>query len=269
MKNINTNLKQVTKSVQRLNCENKTINEKKKEKSERTCIVHKPMDKDIRNSGDIRRRINKDFPGIIIRNARTTVGGSILLELDDKKSADEVISKWNNNMLGVNSGINRISESQAAGIIKHVYLEESEEDLISEIEKNYPNTKCELFKKSNGLFTGTIKLIFKDDETLQSAITNRLSIFQQRYIVELFKSKPRVIKCNYCQRIGHISRICRSKKTQCGKCSSNEHETKDCKTSSINYKCAHCDGNHITGDKECEVMKLKLEEIMNRIQDDY
>ena len=93
---------------------------------------------------------------------------------------------------------------------------------------------------------------------------NNVSIFNQRYRVEVYKPKPRIIKCNKCQRFGHVERICREDKPVCGKCTSRNHETKDCVVESENYKCHHCDGNHITGNNECEVMKEKMEERKNQ-----
>ena len=168
-------------------------------------------------------------------------------------------------MFGGNEGIKNITNIRAAGIITHVILEESIEEIEAEILHKYPGTKCEFFKKDNK-FTGTIKISFKDEKTLQDAIENRIKIFNQVYIMELFKMKPRVIKCYYCQKFGHIGRVCRANSPKCGKCGQS-HETKSCNVLQESYKCCHCEGNHITGDPECEVIKSKLEEIANRRQD--
>ena len=78
--------------------------------------------------------------------------------------------------------------------------------------------------------------------------------------------KPRVIKCNRCQKFNHIGRLCRANAPKCAKCG-NAHETSSCTVTKENYKCCHCGENHETGDPECEDMKTKLEEIKNRIQD--
>ena len=47
-------------------------------------------------------------------------------------------------------------------------------------------------------------------------------------------------------------------KQTCGKCSSNDHQTKDCFAEEEDYKCAHCEENHITGSYSCSKMKEKL-----------
>ena len=79
--------------------------------------------------------------------------------------------------------------------------------------------------------------------------------------------KPRVIKCNRCQKLGHVSRVCRAQSPKCGKCG-NAHETTNCTVSQEEYKCCHCSENHETGNSECEFMKKKLDEIKSRRQDE-
>ena len=268
MSSLGSNMIKVNKSVQRLERNDTELQKHKEEKSDRTCIVLKYQNKEIVSSGDIRKIINKEFPGIIIRNARTTVGGSILLEFDNKIAADEVQTKWKNTLFGGNEGLKRVNEPNHAIIVKHVYVvDKSDEQLVKEITDNYPNVKkCELFKKDER-FTGTIKLVFNGTETIQNLLVNRISIFRQMYIVDVFNPKPRVIKCNYCQKIGHVSRLCRSENPKCGKCTSEEHETKNCQTPPASYKCCHCHGNHITGNPQCPVNRNKLDEILSRRDD--
>ena len=170
-----------------------------KSKQDRTIIVKRYCDKKIRNSGDVRKEVNKEFPGSVIRNARTTAGGSIVLEFDDPETASNVAGNWKNTMFGGNNGVMRGNKPTMAGIIKHVYSRESEEDIIQEITQKYPNCEVDLFKRSNK-FTGTIKVTFSNEEELQDVLDNRIQIFEQIYLVERYKFKPRVIKCNHCQK---------------------------------------------------------------------
>ena len=79
--------------------------------------------------------------------------------------------------------------------------------------------------------------------------------------------RPKVIICKYCQIFGHVARVCenRSKgRPRCGKCANTDHQTKDCTIAQANFKCCHCEGNHITGDRECPKLKLKFEAISER-----
>ena len=210
--------------------------------------------------------MNKHYPGIAYRDTRTTAGGSIKIEFDDVKAGEEVQKNWKKTLFGGNEGIKNVSNIRSAGIIKDVILNESEEEIEEEILKKYPDAKCEFFKRQNR-FTGTIKISFKDEKALQNAIESRINIFHQKFIVEVFKMKPRVIKCNRCQKLGHVSRVCRAPSPKCGKCG-NSHETTNCTEVKENYKCCHCEKNHETGNPECEIMKQKLDDIKKRQQDD-
>ena len=79
--------------------------------------------------------------------------------------------------------------------------------------------------------------------------------------METYEPKARVINCKRCQKFGHIVRLCRSMKPKCGNFCSEDHETKDCAVEERNFKCAHCGGNHNTGNRKCEVWKSKEEEL--------
>ena len=109
-----------------------------------------------------------------------------------------------------------------------------------------------------------MKVTFVDSDTLEKAITDKIVISGQRFLVEEFKPKPRVIKCHRCQAFGHVSRFCRSKKPKCGKCGSDAHESKDCTSSSS--ICVHCDSkDHPTGHSSCKVIQQKMDEIRQRL----
>ena len=93
---------------------------------------------------------------------------------------------------------------------------------------------------------------------------NKIKINHQTYVAELFTPKPRIIKCNRCQVLGHVSRLCRSDHPVCGKCGATDHETRDCVVEEKDYKCVHCGGNHITGSYSCIKMKEQMEKLLNR-----
>ena len=178
------------------------------------------------------------------------------------ESAQEVHDNWRNTLFGGNSGITKIYQQKSTGIVKHIYQDLSEEDLVAEITATYPDSELDFFKK-NDEFTGTLKIKFKDEETLENAIKARLTIRRQKYMIEEYKYQPKVIICNRCLKFGHVQRLCNSTKPKCAKCS-QEHETKDCVVERENYKCAHCSKNHITGDKTCEIMRNKMSQLVNR-----
>ena len=86
--------------------------------------------------------------------------------------------------------------------------------------------------------------------------------------MEEYVSRPRVIKCDRCQRFGHIERLCRSRVPKCGRCGETTHqtfETEKCNAKAVeDYKCTHCQEAHMTGDKDCTIMQQKLEELYTR-----
>ena len=233
------------------------------ERQGRTCIVKKPRDENIKNSRDIRKAMNIKYKEVVLRQARNTVGGSILLEFENATAADNIIAAWDKQLFGGNEGIVKLTPRHTAGIIKQV--EDRDEELIkNEIVAQFPGSHIELFKKAER-FTGTVKIIFKDEDTLNKAMEAKCKLNNQIYIVEVFNPKPRVIKCNICQRFGHVSRVCKHKDSPlCGKCSSTNHETKDCTAEEKDYKCAHCSENHVTGSYVCEKVKEKLDELLSR-----
>jgi len=108
---------------------------------------------------------------------------------------------------------------------------------------------------------GLIKVSFKSREKLQKAIQEKIKLGDQRYIVEEYKRKSRVIKCNKCQGWGHVHRYC-SKPAKCGKCAGN-HETNSCRITS-GFKCAHCGKDHQAGSNECEIYKEKVAKFSTR-----
>ena len=173
-----------------------------------------------------------------------------------------ILTAWDNNLFGGNDGIVKHQPKHTAGILKHVE-NLPEKDIDNAIKQEYPEARVELFKKRER-FTGTVKVILKDEDTLKRAIQNKIKINSQIYPVEVFNQKPKVIKCHRCQDLGHVIRLCHSDHPVCGKCSRNDHETKDCVIQEGSYKCAHCGGNHITGSYTCDRIKEKMDELLNR-----
>ena len=119
---------------------------------------------------------------------------------------------------------------------RHPVDDVTEEEIKEEISAEYPGTECEFFKK-NGEFMGIIKVKFEKPEELNDVLFNRMSIYNQRYKVEKYQPKRRLLRCMKCQMFGHVARLCTSGKIVCGKCTSNKHQTYQCKASEADYKC--------------------------------
>ena len=238
--------------------------EENQEVKENIRIVRKPKDVAIRNSKNLRKAFNQHYPNTLLKHARISAGGSYVLEFDKADDINEVEESWDNTYFGGNSGLVKINEKNCIGMVKYVYDDISEDEITRNINQNYPGTKHELFKK-NDEFTGSIKVTFNNENDLKAAIANRFKIKSRYYMVESFKHKPRVIKCNTCQRFGHVSRLCRAKDNPiCGKCTLN-HETNECTTDETEYKCYHCHSSgHITGSFSCTKVQEKYQELLDR-----
>ena len=97
---------------------------------------------------------------MLIRNCRTTAGGSILIELDDAKAALDVLKDWKETFFEGNKGIIRANEL-ALGIIKFVDDCHSQEFIKKSMEKQYRGARTDLFYHgADKLFTGTVKINF-------------------------------------------------------------------------------------------------------------
>ena len=224
----------------------------------RTRIVIRPEDTNIRSSKEIRRAFNKHYQGVIIKHCRLSASGSIVFEFESEEAAKAVEQNWSLDYFGKNKGMKTPGESNTVGIIKHVFDDFNQEEMRHEILKNYKGviTSCEFQKKrTDNSFNGMIKIEVSSREKLLQLISDKVKFFNQRYIVEEYHRKSRVVKCNKCQGWGHIQRYCK-KEAKCGKCA-EKHETRTCSITS-GFKCAHCGLNHMAGSGDCKVFKEKV-----------
>lgn len=257
--------KMFNKILKEVKKQNPANNDETKLKLERTRLIRNPMDKNITNTKQIRKELNKLYAGLLIRSCSYTNAGSIFLELHDKASAEAFHKSWKLDYLGGNKGLITPGEKQSSGLIKFVDETMTEKRIKEEILQQYEGTVVELFKKGpERIFTGTVKITFKNGQQYNEAVQNKIKIGNCRFYVEEFVSRPRVIKCNKCQEFGHISRMCRSSFIKCAKCNTLNHETKDCTVGEQEYKCCHCGQNHITGSRICDVMISKQKELTSR-----
>ena len=234
------------------------------EKLTRTRVVLRPHNTQIRTSRDIRKEFNTNHKGVVIKHCRLTASGSIMFEFENEESAKAVHATWSTDYFGGNMGMKIPGESNSTGIIKHVYDDLTEEEMRKELTEKYEDDieSCEFLKrKANDSFMGLIKVSFKSREKLQKAIQDKIKLGDQRYIVEEYKRRSRVIKCNKCQGWGHVHRYC-NKPAKCGKCAGN-HETNSCNITS-DFKCAHCGKDHHAGSNDCEIYKEKVAKFSTR-----
>ena len=226
------------------------------DKLKRTRVVIRPNDTKIRTSRDIRREFNKHHKGLIIKHCRLTASGSLTFEFEDEETAKKVQSQWSLQYFGGNKGMKIPGDYNTTGMIKHVYDDKTEDEMRQEILSKYEEdiSGCEFLKRKDNSFMGMIKVEFKSRNSLLRVIQEKIKFCDQRYEVEEYKRKSRVIKCNKCQGWGHVHRYC-GRDPKCGKCAGN-HESKTCNITS-GFKCAHCGEAHRAGSSDCKVYKRK------------
>ena len=240
------------------------VKKMREEKMSRTAVIIKPEMK-TNSSYDIRKEFNRHFPDTAIKAAIPTATGSVRLEFDSQTSRDEVMTGWKDSMFGGNKGLKTPSLKATMGVIKGVNTEESVDDITDDIQATYPGTTVDFFRR-NMKITGTIKLIFKNNEVYTKAMEDGgIMIGGIKYLMEQFVFKPRVIRCFRCQSYGHIGKNCRAKEAICGKCCKVGHESRDCETPLTNKsRCFHCKEPHSTGSKDCSEYK-RVEDKINSL----
>ena len=98
-----------------------------------------------------------------------------------------------------------------------------------------------------------------NEEAMKSLLLNGLKLDYFRLKVEEFIKPIRPLQCFSCQQFEHLASNCPKKDAiVCLKCSGS-HNIKDCDSNSI--KCANCDEEHKSNSSECELYKIKLNEV--------
>ena len=189
-----------------------------------------------------------------------------MLELHDEESANNVKEKWNTSIFGGNDGIANPGQQYCNEIITEVDDEFSELQIKEEITKQYQGAAIETF-----IFTGTVKINFFSKQLLEIYGNAEQSSMLLRGRIHQQAARDQMSYCKR-QKFDHVSARCRNRVPVCGKCSSKQHETKDCSVSNAkDYKCYHCHklDDDITGDKMCPIMKEKVAELVKRYSDGY
>jgi hypothetical protein len=251
-----------------------SIKQRKPERAGCVRVVTKPLDVDIKSSRDIRSAFNKKYPDVVIESCYATSGGSFYLEVESKEKAEALDNSWDKDLFGGNSGLRDASVDNQIGVIKNVechgLTEANIEGSIRTSLQLKEGTQVEFFKRKNrsGIleFTGTIKVVFQDTESLQQAVRDKVKIGDQRCSVAKWEHTVKVRHCYKCLKFGHVAYRCRSATTKCGICNMSGHEQRDCTVTDPKlFKCEHCKKRHVTGSFSCLKMKEQAEKLNSRL----
>lgn len=133
----------------------------------------------------------------------------------------------------------------------------SEEDLLEELREQGVHSLRRHIVKKNGTEEPTnMYFVTFNLHTRPS----HLNLVWERIRVDEYKEKP--IRCNKCQRFGHVAKYCRRNLLTCARCSEDGHAFKECNNAT---KCIHCEGTHYASDKKCPKYLIECEILSTQI----
>lgn len=145
------------------------------------------------------------------------------------------------------------------GIVHRFPTEFSEEDFWSGLDENSKEliVKVEFMKKRveierNGTKIRVFQRIHSIKIFAKTRLPEGISMFEQLLAVDKFI--PKVKRCFYCQRFGHISSNC-DHPIRCLRCGEN-HNVERCQNE---YRCVNCGGDHLASYQRCIIYCFNLE----------
>jgi hypothetical protein len=106
--------------------------------------------------------------------------------------------------------------------------------------------------------TQSIVLQLSSPEEADECIMNGIIIGKRLHHVEKYMPQYQIKQCFNCYSYGHRASEC-SKRRVCGKCSKEDHETKDCQSTTL--KCTHCEVEHAAWHSTCLTRKHEIEKL--------
>ena len=207
------------------------------------------LNRDQKSSSKLKQEINKVKPDIKLSQVYPLAGGGVALHCKDKASHDCALCDWPISALNptgnpVPHKIRGLSKEQII-VVKSVNTCFTEQELLVDLKSRYPSVTNvhRLHKKSSDIPFPIIKVsLSREDAT--AALADHIVIFGQSYSCESCRS-TKVIRCNQCQRFGHIAQVCLYPQ-RCVNCSENHNVL-----CTLPSKCANCGGEHGADSNRC------------------
>lgn len=231
----------------------------------------------VKKSYDTKKEFNKHFPRIKIVQCKRTRHGSLLIELEDIKTAKEVVEKWQPSFFSVDAGVQNMTTAtllqnkNIKGVICDVNIAMTDSAILEEIRDQFgwSNIKLRRFVDRQGIVRPTVLVHFSSSEELEEA--KRKGVFLDNVYCEIrvFEPKASVTQCFNCYGFDHTVVWCPKKQKVCPHCSQS-HKPTECLIKQENdteqFKCPNCRENrqHSATDDSCPVFKEKLSFIQHR-----
>ena len=138
-------------------------------------------------------------------------------------------------------------------IMKGVHTSFATEDILKEIRNTFPDAKAfRIISSVTGRATALIRVVTADEAACKQAIESGLNILYTHYACEAPHDKPKIVQCNKCYQMGHVSNQCEND-TKCMKCGETQHMMSECARQEP--KCSNCQGPHMPTSLACLVKR--------------
>lgn len=198
------------------------------------------------NPIQVSRELSK-YPGIL--NIKTVSGGRLMLTIECPSAYRKIseISK----IAGSDVVLADMSVSQPSGVIHHVPLSLSDEELRNYLSSQSVVKSERFFKTRNGQKSPTysVRLTFSTDQ-----LPDSVKVGYNVHTVDKYVPPP--LRCYSCQRYGHVAESCRSRR-RCSRCG-KEHAYDACPLESAatsSFHCVNCGGSHSAAYGGCPSLK--------------
>lgn len=173
-----------------------------------------------------------------------------MIQLANPETIPEVIQKWEeSNFKGSKARLPQPKGTPTAciGFAKHVPNDIEHTQLISDVNKHFPDATCERLVKG-GKSLNTVKITFQSSENLEKAVNNGILLESLSYSVKVEMPVPtiRYTQCFKCWKYRHVAKLCESTAEYCKLCSNVKHEG-ECQST---LKCRNCHEAHASDDRQ-------------------
>ena len=252
---------------------------------EKTIAVEniKSFDKFVKTSSLTKREFNKHFEKVRIVHSKGIRRGALLIELDSKDAAEEIVKKWKPQCFSEDEGVlnkttaTLLKNKNCRCIITDVDTDHSDEFIRDELantlninaqEKETITVRRFVTKEEKRLFT--VMVTFSKYSHYEKALEHEQMLIGRSYCpIRKYTPKPYVIQCFNCYQFDHQSAWC-SRRKACPYCA-QQHDQDNCtvhlEEKTDEYRCVNCPTNRIDAStsRSCPAYIAKINSLQQQL----